>query len=217
MTSKPKQFEGRLYLGRDDAGREQYEWLGRFPTAKERDDAVSRRRWERETEHARAKLPPGERITCREYADQYLNRMESGALQTKGGRIYKASSVGTARGQLKRLTAEFGDRTLASIERHEAVQWAERHERKQSILQAVVTMFSLAMDEELIERNPFRGLMRKPKGRADEAPPTDAEFGKLLKACAVLGDHGPRMRSLLTFAAFSGMRPGELWRSTGPT
>ena len=48
-------------------------------------------------------------------------------------------------------------------------------------------MFSLAMDEELIERNPFRGLMRKPKGRADEAPPTDAEFGKLLKACAVLG------------------------------
>ena len=31
MTSKPKQFEGRLYLGRDDAGREQYEWLGRFP------------------------------------------------------------------------------------------------------------------------------------------------------------------------------------------
>lgn len=33
--------------------------------------------------------------------------------------------------------AEFGDRMLGSIERHEAVQWAERHERKQSVLQAV--------------------------------------------------------------------------------
>ena len=52
--------------------------------------------------------------------------------------------------------------------------------------------------------------MRKPKGRADEAPPTDAEFDKLVKACAVHGDYAPRMRALLTVAAFSGMRPGEL-------
>lgn len=70
-------------------------------------------------------------------------------------------------------------------------------------------MFSLAMDEELIERNPFRGLMRKPKGRADEAPPTDAEFDRLCEACAVLGDYGPRMRSLVTFAAFSGCVPAS--------
>jgi integrase len=210
MTSKPKQFEGRLYLGRDESGREKYEWVGRFATAKERDDAVSRRRWERESEDAHAKLPPGERITCAEYADEYLARMADGRLTTKGGRTYKSSSVRTATGQLNRFKAEFGDRMLGSITRHEAVQWAERHERKQSVLQAVVTMCSLAMDEELIERNPFRGLMRKPKGRADEAPPTDAEFDKLLEACAVHGDHGPRIRSLLMFAAFSGMRPGEL-------
>jgi integrase len=52
--------------------------------------------------------------------------------------------------------------------------------------------------------------MRKPKGRADEAPPTDAEFEKLVEACAVHGDYASRMRALLTFAAFSGMRPGEL-------
>ena len=169
-----------------------------------------RRRLEREVEAAAAKLPPGERITCAEYADEYLARMDDGRLMTKGGRTYKSSSVGTARGQLKRFTAEFCDRSLSSIERHEAVRWAERHERKQSVLQAVVTMFGLAVDEELIDRNPFRGLMRKPKGRADEAPPTDAEFERLLEGCAVLGDHGPRMRALLTFAAFSGMRPGEL-------
>jgi integrase len=99
---------------------------------------------------------------------------------------------------------------LDEIVGKDAVQWAERHERKQSVLQAVVTMFALAVDEELIDKNSFRGLMRKPKGRADEAPPTDAEFDELLAACSVLGDHGPRMRSLLSFAASSGMRPGEL-------
>jgi integrase len=210
MASKPKQYEGRLYLGRDESGRERYEWVGRFATEKERDAAVLRRRLEREVEAAAAKLSPGERITCGEYANEYLARMDDGRLTTKGGRTYKSSSVGTARGQLKRFTAEFGDRSLASITRHEAVALAESHDRKQSVLQAVVTMFGLAMDEELINRNPFRGVTLKPKGRADEAPPTDAEFERLQDACAVLGDHGPRMRALLTFAAFSGMRPGEL-------
>jgi integrase len=209
MASKPKQFEGRLYLGRDESGRERYDWVGRFDSVKERDEAVMRRRLERDVEVAAAKLPPGERITCGEYADEYLARMADGRLTTRGGRVYKSSSVGTARGQLKRFKAVFGDRALSSVERHEAVKWAERHERKQSVLQAVVTMFTLAVDEELIERNPFRGLMRKPKGRADEAPPTDAEFDKLLEACAVLGDHGPRMRALLTFCAYTIVRPGE--------
>jgi integrase len=31
-----------------------------------------------------------------------------------------------------------------------------------------------------------------------------------VEACAVHGDYASRMRALLTFAAFSGMRPGEL-------
>jgi integrase len=198
-----------LYLGRDESARERYEWVGRFASEKERDEAVMRRRLEREVEVAAAKLPPGERITCAEYADEYVARMEDGRLTTKGGRTYKSSSVGTARGQLKRFTAEFGNRSLASIECHEAVAWAERHERKQSVLQSVVTLFALAVDEELIERNPFRGLMRKPTGRADEAPPTDAEFDKLGEACAVHGDYGPRLRSMLVFCAFTGVRPGE--------
>src|SRR5215217_5491383 len=129
MASNSKQFEGRLYLGRDESGREQYQWVGRFGSAKERDQAVMRRRLEREVEAAAAKLPAGERITCGEYADEYLARMQDGRLTTKGGRVYKSSSVGTATGQLKRFKAEFGDRTLASVTRHEAVQWAERHER----------------------------------------------------------------------------------------
>jgi hypothetical protein len=44
-----------------------------------------------------------------------------------------------------------------------------------------------ALDEELIERNPFRGLSHrcKSRGRADQAPPTHEELAQLLDACRV--------------------------------
>jgi integrase len=121
----------------------------------------------------------------------------------------ESSSTSTARSQLIRFKRDFGDRTLASIGRHEAVRWAEKHDRKQGVLQSVVTLFALAVDEELIDRNPFRGLMRKPTGRADQLPPTDQELSQLLDACAVHGDYGYRLKAILTFCAFSGVRPGE--------
>ena len=208
-ASKPKRFEGRLYLGRDESGRPRYKWVGRFATEDERDKAVMRASIKHEDEVATAKLPAGERITVGQYANEYLERMESGSLLTKGGRPFKHSSIGTARGQLRRFNAEFGGRTLASVERHEAARWAERHGRKQGALQSVNTLFALAVDEELIARNPFRGLMRKPEGRGAEAPPTDAEFERLRKACDVHDDYGPRLRAMLTFCAFTGVRPGE--------
>jgi integrase len=135
--------------------------------------------------------------------------MESGVLLTKSGRPFKDSSIGTARGQLRRFKTEFGSRPLASMERHEAVRWAEKHERKQGALQSVNTLFTLAVDEELLAKNPFRRLMRKPEGRGAEAPPTDAEFERLLKACDVHDEYGSRLRAMLTFCAFTGVRPGE--------
>jgi integrase len=202
MAAKP--YTGKIHVG---GGR--YVWVGRFATKQERDEAVMRRRIELEAEAAKASLPAGERITVGEYATEYLERMESGGLLTKSGRRFKASSISTARGQLNRFKAAFGDRTLASIERHEAVRWAESHDRKQGVLQSVVTLFALAVDEELITRNPFRGLMRKPTGRGDQAPPTDDELAKLLDACSVHGDYGYRLKAMLKFCAFSGVRPGE--------
>ena len=93
MTSKPKQFEGRLYLGRDESGRERYEWLGRFATAKERDQAVMRARVEREQETAHAKRPAGERITCAEWADRYLAALRARAqgLELRHGAVEPVS------------------------------------------------------------------------------------------------------------------------------
>ena len=45
--------------------------------------------------------------------------------------------------------------------------------------------------------------------RGAEAPPTDAEFKPLLKACDVHDEYGERLRAMLAFCAFTGVRPGE--------
>jgi integrase len=74
----------------------------------------------------------------------------------------------------------------------------------------IVTLFALAVDEERLERTPFRGTMRKPKGRADERPPSEEEMLLLLASCRALGDYAPRMEAMITFAAYMIMRPGEL-------
>ena len=217
MASKPKQVEGRLYLGRDESGCEQYQWVGRFATVKERDEAVMRARLEREAEATTAKRPAGERVTCAEYADAYIERMESGALRTKSGRPFKASSIGTACGQLRHFKAEFGTHTLASIERHEAVQWAEKHDRKQGALQSVNTLFALAVDEELIARNPFRASC----GSQKDAAPRHRRPTPSSRACSrratFTTSTGRGSGPCCSSAPSRVSGPGRRWRSTGRT
>jgi integrase len=105
--------------------------------------------------------------------------------------------------------SDFGTRPLGSITWIEAMNWAERV--PVGVTGVVVTCLNAAVDAELIERNRFRGLGRRGRGRADQAPPTEEELGLLLRACDTHGWYAPQMRSLITFAAYSGMRPGEIF------
>jgi integrase len=189
MASKRKTWVGRVHLG---AGR--YQWVGRFEKKQERDQAVAEARAERPWE----KEAPNE-ITCGAFADRFLARYE---------RDHKDSSYDTARVGLGRFKADFGDRPMVSITRHETIAWAERV--PPSKVPIVVTLFNVAVDEELIDRNPFRGLGHRTRGRADQAPPTVEQLEQLLDGCAALGDYAGQMRALITFGAYSGMRPGEL-------
>ena len=207
-TSK-RRWEGRVYLGQDESGRERYEWVGRFPTKRERDGAVARRKLELADESAQARLPAGERVTVAEYADLTLVRKVDGRLRTNDGRPFKDSSLDTERAALRAFKAAFADRPLASIERHEAIAWAERSPA--GAVAVVVTLFNRAVDEEVVDRNPFRGLGRRGRGRSDQDPPTVDEFERLLDACDALDDYAPQMRALLVFGAYTGMRPGELF------
>lgn len=136
--------------------------------------------------------------------------MESGALRTKGGRRFKDSSIDTARSSLKAFRAEFGPRIPRSITRVEAEDWAERV--PPSKLPIVVTLMNELYRAEEIDRNRFEGLSQRSDGRKNDRPPSEEEMLLLLDGCGALGeDYAPMMRALLTFGAFTLMRPGELF------
>jgi integrase len=187
------------YLGRLEINGEAH-FLGYFATKQERQSAREAKRLEvaAKTEVA-ARPPETVRATVGEYIARYLARYE---------RARKASSYAEARCQLTRLQKAFGERPLGSITRAEAIAWADG--KPGSLVKPVVTLFNAAVDEELIARNPFRGLTKYGKGRSNEHPPTPAEWERLYQSCEVLGHHAPQMRALMIVAAYSGMRPGEL-------
>jgi hypothetical protein len=133
-AKKRRTWPGRVYLGRDEDGRQQFWWVGRFATKRERDDAVARAR----TERPWGAQPGGDELTCNQWADRLLARMESGAHRTQTGRRFKASSIDTARSSLKAFQAEFGERAPDSITRVEAEDWAARV--SPSKLPAVITL-----------------------------------------------------------------------------
>jgi len=189
-----KTYAGRVYLGH---GR--YHWVGRFSTKKARDDAVAA---------ARVELRQGvpETITVGRWAETFLARYR---------RERKQSSYNTTERGLRGFLADFADRPLRSITRAEVMMWADR--QPASRLPSVRTMFAAAVDAELIERNPFRGLVRSSRGRSDDAPPTPEELGALLGACSVHGWYASRMRALVQFAAYTGLRPGEMFAPNGRT
>jgi integrase len=193
-----------VYLGRDEDGQQQFYWVGRFPTKRERDDAVAKARTDRPWETA----PGADEPTCDEWADRLLARMESGALRTRSGRRFKDSTIDTARASLKAFREEFGSRTPGSITRVEAEDWAARVQP--SKLPVVVTLMNDLQRAEVIDRNRFLGLSRRTEGRAHQRPPSEEEMLLLVDGCAALGAYAPIMRALFTFGAYTLMRPGEL-------
>lgn len=202
--SKRKQWTGRVYLGRDQDGKQRFHWVGRFPTRRERDEAVA---------EARVLLRRGgspSLPTCDEYVDRYLAEYE---------RTHKDSSYSSVRERLQRFRTDFSDRSL-DVGRAEAKEWiagegrwAGRVAVRPATAQAVVTLYNHAIDEDdlPLERNPFRKLGRRTRGRADLPPPTAAEFQQLIAACDALGEYGRIMRALVLFATFTLMRPSEFY------
>jgi integrase len=167
-------------------------FLGYFATKRERESA-------REATRNALRNRPGAR-TVESVVDEYL---------AEYAECRKTSSLDTAQRSLKPFRDEFGGRPIRSITRPEAKEWARAG--TVSRVPIVVTLFNWAVDEEIITTNPFRGLGRRGRGRADMPPPTPREFEALLDGCDALGDYAPRMRDLLEFACFTLMRPSELY------
>jgi integrase len=184
---KQRKYLGRVWVD----GTERY--LGYFCSKRERTAA-------QEAYKVGLRNPVPTDRTCDDVAGEFLADYEE---------RHKASSLTTARQSLKPFRDEFGDRPLGSITRDEAKRWAKTQPGASQPV--VVTLFNWAIDEEMIPTNPFRKLTRRGRGRADKAPPTVKQLERLLDACDALKDYGPQMRNLVVFAAYTCMRPGELF------
>ena len=89
--------------------------------------------------------------------------------------------------------------------------WANEHPHE---LPAVRAMFNDALNDGLIRSNPFAKLgLKQSRGRKDIVPPSVEEVGKLVKAAhSVHGEtYGPVFAAQIMVAAYTGVRPGELW------
>lgn len=200
-----KTWTGRIYTGRKD-GKQTFHWVGRFPTKRDRDDAVAKARTERPWENK-----PAASLTCGEWADRYIARYER--LVQKGDR--KASSLDTASRSLGAFRKQFADQPITAVEPVEAEDWAATV--PDWAVPQVVAMFNYAKRMRVIDHNPFDGLGGgRSRGRADEAPPTIKQLQEIRNACSALGKYGPQMRDLLDFAALTLMRPSELYELRHP-
>lgn len=186
MSGK-KTYVGRIYLGDG-----KYQWVGRYPTKRERDKAVYEARKALEE-------PDPLSMTITAYSERFLAAY---------GRKNKASSLEATKQRLNPFVTEYGERALREFTRIEAQDYAAAYPSR---VLAISTMFNAAIDSELLERNPFRGLVPQSRGRADSPPPTPEQFDHLFDSCSVLGDYAPRMRAFLRFTAFTLMRPSEVF------
>lgn len=154
--------------------------------------------------------PPVAETTVDEYADRWL--------EFKHGENTRRPRPGTLkhnRQMLKAFRKDYGDHVLASIPRHEALDWCLKH---RSSAKTVSAMFNDAVNDGLIVANPFANRQHKQmRGRKDIVPITEAEVDLLARIAVDLwGEYGRVCKAWILWSAWVGTRPGEtftvMWR-----
>lgn len=176
-----------------DAGLKRKRWVGTFET---RHDAK-----EAERDAAKRRTTAG-RVTCDEFARRWLAEYARPAAATQ--RTYRYALV--------RFTTDFAGVRLCDLGRPAARLWALR--QPQSNVRAVRAMLNDAINEGLHSGpNPFANLrLEQSRGRKDLTALTLPEVERLADAAlAVHGEYGPTFRAMILFAAYVGLRPGELF------
>lgn len=164
---------------------------GPFPTKREAQQAEQRHRERlsrRRTEE-----------TCASFAERWLDEWPRPSPGTRE----------TYRRAARRFAEHFGPTPLGEVERLSARTWALQVPR--NISKPISTMYEDARNVGLIETNPFSNL-RLPvtEKTQDVLPPSLDEYRRLVAACTVLGGYGPEFRAIVQFAAWTGVRIGEL-------
>jgi integrase len=146
--------------------------------------------------------------TCGSFAGRWLEEWPRSATSTQ--RQYRDA--------MKRFAEAFGATPLGEVERFSARTWALSVPRY--ISRTVRTMYEDARNIGLVDHNPFSNLRLPTAERTEQvAPPTLEEYREILSACAVLGGYAREFRAMVQFAAWTGVRAGELqalrWEDVG--
>src|SRR3954447_659958 len=200
ITERDAAFGVRVYRGQERG----YEWVGTFKFRDYGGRRGARKAAEQAEAEARFRGSAKQRrtLTIEAYVQCYLDDYRE---------RQKDSADVTASSRLAPFRREFGHLPLedGAVDRRAASDWARAH---RSCVPAVVALFNRAITDEELTRNPFKGLSRKTRGRKDKVPLSDAELDRLCEyALRLHGSYGLMMRALILFAAYSGMRPGELF------
>jgi integrase len=142
------------------------------------------------------------RLTCGEFSKLWLSEYARAAGATR--RTYRYGVAAFA--------DEFERVRLTDFDRLMARSWALRV--PQSNVRVVRAMFNDAINDALHPGpNPFSNLrLEQSRGRKDLTALTEDELNELAeKALDVHGEFGPTFRAMIVFAAYVGLRPGELF------
>jgi integrase len=192
MILRRKTRAGKVRYGvRIDRGGEQV-WIGTFATIAEARQAEAKARLERKTS----------RMSCDRVAEFWLEGYRD--------RV-KASTYSTAEAALKGFVENFHRIPLSRLDAITAERWARRNAWR---VPTVITMMNAAVETGLIERNPFKGLSHRGAGRRHITPLTAEEVDELAGIAHRL--HGQTVSSFVIFAAYTGMRVGEVFALQWP-
>jgi integrase len=148
--------------------------------------------------------------TCASFAERWLVEWERPSPATR--RLYEAAA--------KRFADHFGPTPIGEVERLTARTWALSVPR--SLSRVIGTMYEDARNVGLVESNPFTNLRLPATEKPPEiTPPSMDEYRALLDACPILGGYAREFKAMIQFAAWTGIRQGELfglqWDDVGET
>jgi integrase len=172
-------------------------WVGTFDTLRESRAA------EREAEKQTQAAVRFGKETCGSFAGRFLDDFCRGL---------EASTLKTYAYAISAFASQFEHARLLDIDRPTARAWANTQPRNtQNVIR---TIFNHAMREGLVPSNPFANMgLKQSRGRKDITVLTVEQLHQLADtALEVHGaDYGPTYRAMILFAAYTAMRPGELF------
>lgn len=164
-------------------------------------------------ERARAEQPIRASLTCDGFAEQWLRDYPRPKASTRKRNADAISGFATDFKGCK-LTGPFSRAPWArrkgrsrSPDRVIARAWAMENRHR---LPAVRAMYNDALNDGLVSVNHFAALgLEGSRGRKDIIPPTSEEVEALAETAREVANEG--FAAMILFAAYTGVRPGELW------